>query len=118
MLKSHSLIETQHAAEPRRARHRDLHQEWCKSGGSGHLLGLALHLGDLAGRSVDDTDGNRHAHVADGKATQRGVRLERLDDEGAHGLKENIAGIARLDVLRVLLNNLVGTAIDLVLDLQ
>jgi hypothetical protein len=83
---------------------------------SSHSL-LALDLRDLAHGRVDDADGDRHAHVTHGEAAQRGVRLERLDDEGAHGLEHDVARIAGLDVLGVLLDNLVRAAVNLVLDL-
>mmetsp|Transcript_17299 Transcript_17299/g.56315 ORF Transcript_17299/g.56315 Transcript_17299/m.56315 type:complete len:515 (-) Transcript_17299:50-1594(-) len=79
------------------------------------LGGLALLLG--LGHRLDDADGDRLAHVADGEAAERRVLRERLDAEGLRGREGGHARVAGLDELGVLLEHLAGAAVHLLVEL-
>jgi hypothetical protein len=66
---------------------------------------------------LDDADSNCLLHVTDGKATERRVGGEHLDDHGLLGDKLNHGGIAGLDVVGLFLHNFTGTLVDLRADL-
>lgn len=85
------------------------------------LLGGLGHLG--AGRillldSLDDTDSHRLPHVAHGEATQGRVLSESLHTHGLGGNHLHEAGVTVLDELRLLLELLAGTTVDLGQDLR
>jgi hypothetical protein len=85
---------------------------------------LGSGLGDLAtGGSglinlLDDTDGNGLTHVTDGETAERGVLSESLNAHGLGGNHLDDSGITGLDELRVVLNGLTSTAIDLLEELS
>jgi hypothetical protein len=80
-------------------------------------LKFCLLLGrDLSDNRVDHTNGHCHLHVANSESSKRWVGLEGLANHGAHRAHDNIGSITGLDDLGVLLNDLVGTPVDLVLD--
>ena len=82
-----------------------------------HSNNQYLLLGrDLSDDRVDHTHSHCHLHVAHGESSKRRVGLEGLANHGAHWAHDNIRRIAGLDDLGVLLNDLVGTPVDLVLD--
>ena len=82
------------------------------------LIGLLGSLGGIAnlfftGGLLDDTDGDGLTHVTDSEATERSVGRERLDNHGLLGHEVNHSGVLGLDARGVLLNDLVGTLVDL-----
>jgi len=85
--------------------------------------GLDGALGDLGGRLVylldllDDTDGNGLTHITDGEATKRRVLSEALNTERLLGNHLHKGGVTALNELGGLLSNLVGTTINLSLEL-
>jgi hypothetical protein len=85
---------------------------------------LGSGLGDLAtGGSglinlLDDTDGNGLTHVTDGETAERGILSESLNAHGLGGNHLDDSGITGLDELRVVLNGLTSTAIDLLEELS
>jgi len=82
------------------------------------LLLLAGHLGEVAlGHTLDDADGDGAAHVAHGEAAERRVLGEGLDAHGLGRGHDGDAGVAGLDELGVLLENLAGAAVHLLGDL-
>jgi hypothetical protein len=79
---------------------------------------LLLILGQLtADGGLDDTDGDGLAHITDGEATERGVLLVRLDAHGLGGDDLADSGITTLDGLRVVLDLLAGTLVELLEEL-
>eukprot|EP00160_Parvularia_atlantis_P018278 Unigene667_Nuclearia_a/m.2098 Unigene667_Nuclearia_a/g.2098 ORF Unigene667_Nuclearia_a/g.2098 Unigene667_Nuclearia_a/m.2098 type:complete len:492 (-) Unigene667_Nuclearia_a:91-1566(-) len=85
-------------------------------GGALALLLLLLLVDGLLDL-LDDTDGDRLAHVAHGEAAQGRVVRERLDAHGLHRDHLDDGGVARLDELGVLLKRLARAAVDLLLQL-
>ena len=88
------------------------------------LTSLGSRFGNLSSStsglldSLDDTNSNSLTHVADGEAAQRRVVGESLHAHGLGGNHLNDGRVTRLDELRVGLNRLAGTAIDLPLELR
>jgi len=83
------------------------------------LGSLLSSLGDL-GRAtsllldlLDDADGDGLAHVTDGETAERRILSESLNAHGLGGDHLDDGGITRLEELRVVLNSLAGTAVDL-----
>jgi hypothetical protein len=83
------------------------------------LASLGSGLGDLASTSrgllnrLDNTNGDGLTHVTDSETAERRVVSERLDAHRLGGDELDDSGIAGLDELRVVLNRLAGTAVDL-----
>ena len=90
--------------------------------GSGLGSSLLSSLGSFSnlislGNGLDDTDGNRLTHVADGEATKRSVLGEGLNAHGLGGDELNNGGISGLDALGVGLSGFARTTINLLNDL-
>ena len=66
--------------------------------------------------ALDDADGDGLAHIPDSEPSKGGELGETLDAEGLAGLELDNAGIAGLDELGVLLEDLSGTPVHLLLD--
>ena len=96
-----------------------MHLFLLSSGSSGLLGGLR----DLSSGSIrlvdglDDSDGDRLPHVTHGETSEGSVVGEGLDAEGLGGVELDDAGVSVLKELRVVLDLLSGTAVDLLLEL-
>jgi len=83
-------------------------------GSLGHGAGLA----SILGYGLDDTDSNSLTHVADGKATKWWVLHVRLDAHWLGWQHLDDGRVTHLDALRVVFHLLVGTTINLLLELR
>merc|ERR1719219_1868809 len=87
------------------------------------LVGLLRGLGSLAlhnlgGGGLDDAHSHGLPHVTDSEPSERREVSEGLDTHGLAGGQLDDGRVTRLDELRVVLNGLTGTAVNLLLDLS
>jgi hypothetical protein len=88
------------------------------------LTGLLGGLGNLAGttllllNSLNDTDSNSLAHIADSETTKRGVVSESLNTHGLGGNHLDDGSVTGLDELGGRFNRLSGTAVNLLKELS